>query len=219
MMWASPVSTVSCELMASKLEFSNSFMSLGRGAGLPGSSAAWGQEASPWASGPWGVGPHPQPSSQQVKPQKRHWGPPTALSTRGEEGSCHLRVASLGPAQPLPSFQVWSQAGGQLGTPSTQGCWFSLFLNTPHLDRRAQTTKMVTVGPRRNLTPAIPSNPTPDQGEEPGRLGQGPAVTWTRRSSLLQGLLPSAREETPRLCRCSLKVCRFLGSGGAPHGP
>ena len=28
-MWASPVSTVSCELMASKLEFSNSFMSLG----------------------------------------------------------------------------------------------------------------------------------------------------------------------------------------------
>ena len=30
MMWASPVSTVSCELMASKLEFSNSFMSSGR---------------------------------------------------------------------------------------------------------------------------------------------------------------------------------------------
>lgn len=31
MMWASPVSTVSCELMASKLEFSNSFISLGKG--------------------------------------------------------------------------------------------------------------------------------------------------------------------------------------------
>jgi hypothetical protein len=34
MMWASPVSTVSCELIASKLEFSNSFMSLGRGSVL-----------------------------------------------------------------------------------------------------------------------------------------------------------------------------------------
>lgn len=47
-----------------------------------------------------------------------------------------------------------------MGTLPTQGCWFSLFLNTPHLDRRVLTTKMVTVCPQKDMmTPAIPLQP------------------------------------------------------------
>lgn len=62
MMWASPVSTVSCELMASKLEFSNSFMSPGRRSCAPKGYGCLRMQVSPWVSGPWGSTFSPPPS-------------------------------------------------------------------------------------------------------------------------------------------------------------
>lgn len=78
---------------------------------------------------------------------------------------------------------------------------------------------MVTVSPRRVMTPAIPLQPDSARVRNRDTWGSGPAVTWTRRSSLLYGMLPSEREENLQALPFSKSVPSFFGSGRKLHSP